>query len=147
MNMHPSAKAYAIIKNWEKFRPTAYRPTKRDRWTIGWGHTAGVYEGMTCTTAQAEIWLVQDTETAVECINRVVKVALTQNQFDALVSLVFNIGVTNFSSSHLLTHLNAGDYAGAADRFLKWDYSKGTELDGLENRRKQERDVFLSKGA
>jgi lysozyme len=82
-------------------------------------------------------------------VNRAVKVKLTQNQFDALVSLVYNIGPPNFNGSTLLRKLNAGDYAGAADQFLVWNKGRvGRKLvviSGLVNRRNAERQLFLRK--
>lgn len=144
MNMQPSDKAYALIKAWESFRPTAYKPTKFDIWTIGWGHTVGVKEGDTCDYATAQAWLVQDTADAVGMVNCNVKVPLTQNQFDACVSFAFNIELPFTSGHGFITKLNAGDYTGAADEMLKWDTQKGRVIDGLEHRRKAERALFLS---
>ena len=140
--MTPSDKAFAIIKKWEKFKPTAYKPTRRDRWTIGWGHTKDVQEGDTATTLQGEAWLREDVQAAVDAINQGCTRRPTQNQFDALTSFVFNVGVDNFLSSHLLAHFNAGDIKAASDAFMKWDFQDGIELDGLENRRADEQDLF-----
>ena len=69
---------------------------------------------------------------------------VTQNQFDALVSFTYNLGAGNLRSSTLLKKLNAGDYAGAADEFPKWNKAGGKELAGLTRRRNAERDLFLS---
>jgi lysozyme len=126
------------------FRPTAYRPTKKDVWTCGWGHTQGVMESTTCDYARAQAWIVEDVLVAVNAINSAVKVPLTQNQFDALVSFVFNIGVTHFLTSTLLKDLNAGQYVKAADAMLQWEYQDHAVLQGLERRREQERALFLA---
>lgn len=137
-----SAAGKAIIKEHEQLRLVAYLPTKRDVPTIGWGHTKGVKLGMTCTVEQAEKWLESDLFDAEVCINRNVLVPLTQNQFDALVSFAFNVGLSAFRTSTLRKLLNAGDYAGAAAQFPKWKYQKGKELGGLVRRRAAERALF-----
>lgn len=117
-------------------------------WTIGYGDTGpDVVKGLTITKAQAEERLRKRLVEFEGYVNRAVKVKLTQNQFDALVSLVYNIGPTNFNNSTLLRKLNAGDYAGAADQFLVWNKGrvegKLQVIDGLTNRRKKERQLFL----
>ena len=140
--MNPSTWLYAFLKTYEQFRPVAYKPTPKDKWTIAWGHTNGVKEGDTCTTVQGQLWLEDDVDSAVEAINRLCNVEMTQNQFDALTSLVFNIGVGNFETSTLLRKLNAEDYDGAAEQFLVWDEQKGEEMPGLETRREAEKARF-----
>lgn len=142
--MTPSLACYALIKRFESFRPTAYRPTKNDVWTIAWGHTAGVKEGDTCDYAQGEAWLTQDALDAAKPINEHVAVPLTQPQFDALVSFVFNVGVGNFEESTLLRLLNDGEYTVAANEMLKWDHQGRAVLSGLERRDEAERALFLS---
>lgn len=144
--MTPSPWLYDYLRGREKFRPTAYLPTRDDKWTIGYGHTRGVKEGDTCTTDKAEQFLHEDAATAVDCVNRLVcaHVTLTQPQFDALCSLVFNIGGPNFASSTLLTHLLAGEMQAAADQFRAWKYQKKRVLPGLVERREEERARFLS---
>lgn len=77
-------------------------------------------------------------------VNSLVTVPLTQNQFDALVSLVYNIGGANFKSSTLLAKLNAKCYSCAAEQFPRWNLSHGKVLKGLTNRRFQEKILFLS---
>lgn len=136
------------IKEHEALRLTAYLPTKNDVWTIGWGHTKTAKQGMVITEAQAEQLIRDDLEWVEAVIDRMVKVAITQNQRDALGSLIFNIGATNFSKSTVLRKLNAKDYKGAADAFLMWDKQKDKQtgqmvaLRGLTRRRQQERDLF-----
>ena len=76
-------------------------------------------------------------------VNDLVKVPLTQNQFDALVSLTYNIGTGAFEKSTLLKKLNTGDYQGAADQFTVWNKGGGKVLQGLVNRRAKEKEVFL----
>ena len=117
-------------------------------WTIGYGDTGpDVVKGLVITKAQAEERLRKRLREFEGYVNRAVKVKLTQNQFDALVSLVYNIGPTNFISSTLLRKLNASDYAGAADQFLVWNKGrvdgKLVVINGLTNRRHEERELFL----
>lgn len=110
-------------------------------WTIGYGHTRNVKQGDKCTEAQATTWLHEDLFDAEAAVNQVA-VPLSQFQFDALVSFVFNVGSGNFAKSTLLRKLNAGDYDGAADEFPRWNKSGGRELNGLTARRADEKDLF-----
>lgn len=143
LSMTPSPRLYAYLRDREQFRPTAFKPTKRDKWTIGYGRTKGVKPGDTCTLADGERFLREDVAWAVEAVNRAATVPLTQNQFDALVSFVYNVGAPNFLTSHLLQHLDAGAYAKAADDMLQWDHQDGVVVAGLDVRRHQERAWFL----
>lgn len=113
-------------------------------WTIGYGHTKGVRQGMVCSQAQAEQWLLEDVASAEDSINRVVKVPLTQASFDALVDFTFNVGIGRLITSTLLKKLNSGDYAGAADEFKKWDIAGGKVMSGLLARRLAEAGMFAS---
>lgn len=142
-SLFASSWVYDFLKSYEKFRPTAYLPTKNDVWTIGWGHTRGVKEGDTCTTDQAMDWLHADMATATASIHAHCTADLEQHQFDALVSLVFNIGVGAFEESTLLRKLNDRDYGGAAAELPKWDKQKGVELGGLLTRRLAEQKRFV----
>jgi GH24 family phage-related lysozyme (muramidase) len=118
--------------------------------TIGVGHTSAagpptVTKGMTITAAQSDEILSRDLKTFEKGVRAAVKVKLSQNEFDALVSLAFNIGVGAFSKSTLVRKLNAGDRAGAAEQFLVWNKAGGRVLKGLSNRRADERKLFLNK--
>ena len=115
--------------------------------TIGYGHTAGVVIGDTCNEQQAQAWLYQDLYTADVAVNKAVTVCLTQNQFDALVSLAFNIGAYAFAHSTLVRILNAGSVQAAADQFLVWDKTNGQTNPGLLRRRNAERTLFLTPSA
>lgn len=137
-------KSTQIIRDFEKLKLTAYLPTKDDVWTIGYGHTKGVKPGMTITEEQAEIYLKEDVKWAEDAVNKLVKVKLNQNQFDALVSFVFNIGESQFSTSTMLRKLNVGDYEGASNEFPRWNKQKGKVLNGLIRRREMERTLFLT---
>jgi lysozyme len=115
--------------------------------TIGWGSIRmfgnPVKMGMTCTQAQADEQAALDVKATEDAINKLVKVLITQNQFDALVNLVYNIGIPAFSKSTLLRKLNARDYLGAGSEFMRWVYDNGKEVDGLKNRRRREKAKFL----
>lgn len=123
-------------------------------WTLGWGHTKGVRMGQHCTLAQAEQWAVEDCADAERAVNDLVGVPLTQNQFDALVSFVFNVGrgrpqsdpkgPAGFHGSTLLRKLNAKDYTGAAKEFPRWNKGGGVILNGLVMRRADEQALFLT---
>lgn len=139
-----------FIRESEQLRLKAYKPTKNDVWTIGYGHTKGVVPGMTITEAQAEQLLYEDLLWVEDTIKRNVKVPLNQNQYDALGSWVFNLGEGNLKSSTLLKKLNAKDYTGAANEFLKWNKQTNKKtgkkeiLNGLTIRRMKEKELFLT---
>lgn len=114
-------------------------------WTNGYGNTHGVVPGSIITLQQAKNDLASNVEGAEYVVNTVVTVPLTQNQFDALVDFVFNLGSGNFQSSTLLRKLNAGDYAGAATQFPLWNHSGGHIVSGLTKRRLAEQALFNSK--
>ncbi len=131
-----------MVEDFEGVRLTAYKDG-RGIPTIGVGHTQGVQMGDIITFDQADKLLSGDLKTAENAVNHLVKVPLTQNQFDALVSLTFNIGQGNFSMSTVLRKLNMGDNPAAADAFLMWKKIAGEDSPGLLNRRTAERTVFL----
>ena len=131
-----------LIKKHEGLRLKAYLPTPNDVWTIGYGHTRDVRPGQVISQSQAEDFLRQDLDWVENSLNKSVKVPLKQNQYDALASLVYNIGATNFQSSTLLRKLNTGDYKGASEQFLVWNKQKGRTLKGLVKRRQEEKDYF-----
>lgn len=118
--------------------------------TIGVGHTSAagdpkVAKGMTITAAQSDAILANDLRSVEKSLYRLVTVPLSQNQFDALVSFVFNVGEGNFAKSTMLKYLNAGDYDGAADQFGMWTKAGGKTMQGLVTRRTAERVQFLTK--
>lgn len=113
--------------------------------TIGIGHLIKKGEVFTTLTQQqAEELLAKDLKQFEEGVSTSVKVALTQNQFDALVSFAFNLGIGNLNSSTLLKKLNVGDIQGAADQFPRWNKAGGKTLAGLTRRRLAEKELFLS---
>jgi lysozyme len=131
-----------LIKKSEALRLLAYADTGAVP-TIGWGHTRGVTLGLAITREQAEAFLREDVRDAEREVNRLVYVPLTQNQFDALVDFVFNIGGFKFERSTLLRMLNKKDYLGAANQFPRWVYdSKKVKQPGLVIRRDREKELF-----
>ena len=145
--MTPSERCYDLIKEFEGCRLTAYPDpaTGGDPITIGVGHTGPeVHLGMTISQSIADAYLMKDAEHAADAVRRGVTVKINQNQFDALVSLVFNIGAGNFQKSTLLRKLNAGDTLGASLEILRWNKAAGREMAGLTRRRAAEQSLFLS---
>jgi len=112
--------------------------------TIGYGHTQGVTWGQTITQLQAEEILKQDLNYFEKSVTDLVKVPLTDNQFAALVSFTFNVGVGALTESTLLRSLNQSKYQTAADQFLRWVNGGGKEMAGLVRRREAERTLFLT---
>jgi lysozyme len=135
-------KGTALIHSFESLALTAYQD-QRGIWTIGWGHTPA-YKGQTCTQEQADAWFQADTRAACQAISRNIDVALTQNQFDALVSFTYNVGVSAAAGSTLFRYVNQGCWDVAAAEFLRWDHVDGVTSAGLARRRAAERDLFLS---
>jgi lysozyme len=130
-----------LTERFEGLRLKAYQDSA-GIWTIGYGHTGGVSPGDTCTGEQAEQWLAEDVKTAEDAVNRLVKVPLAQDQFDALVDFVYNVGEGNFAHSTMLRLLNAGDHQAASQEFVKWDLAGGVQVAGLLRRRMAEQEVF-----
>lgn len=116
------------------------------KWTIGYGSTKGIRSGMRITEAEAENLLADDLNEHGKAVHRYVEVPLSQNQYDALTSLVFNIGPANFKSSTLLKKLNAGQYNEVPDQLMRWNKArvdgKLTPLRGLTRRRTAEAALF-----
>lgn len=134
----------AIVKSFEGFRDTAYMPRPGDRWTIGYGHTEGVKEGDTCTEPQANQWLIQGMQEAETDVNKLVSVPLSQGEYDALVSLAYNIGFKDFRASTLLAYLNQRKYAMAGSQILVWNKAGGVIMAGLVRRRQAEFKLYNS---
>lgn len=132
----------ALIQSYEQCRLAAYLPTAHDVPTIGYGHTRGVAMGDTCTQEQADAWFLEDVAWAEDCVNRSVGALLSQQEFDACVSLCFNIGCRAFSGSTLVKLLNADDFEGAAKQFPVWNKQNHVELAGLTRRRTAEAELF-----
>lgn len=134
-----------LIKSSEGVRLEAYQDSA-GVWTIGYGHTAYVKPGQVIAAAEAETLLAEDLKNFEVGVSRLVKVPLNQNQFDALVSFAFNLGLGALSSSNLLRLLNSGFYEKAAEEFGRWVYVGDQKLPGLVARREKEKQLFLKPG-
>lgn len=117
-------------------------------WTIGIGHTGPeVHEGLVWNDSQIDSAFENDSAKYESAVSKLVTVTLNQFQFDALVCLVFNIGIQAFKDSTLLRKLNAGDYAGAANEFTRWCRNDGKKMLGLYRRRYAEKLLFGGESA
>jgi lysozyme len=132
-----------LIKQSEALRLDAYQDSV-GVWTIGYGHISGVKENDRITEEQADAFLKADLETVEKCIANCVSVSLTQGQYDALCSFVFNLGCMALRNSTLLRKLNSGDDVGASEEFQKWSHAGGKVLAGLVTRRAKEAEMFLT---
>lgn len=142
--MKISSKGLNLIKSFEGLELKAYKDVVGVL-TIGYGSVGPhVYEGQTITQAQAETLLRKDVERFEKGVTDLVKVSINQNQFDALVSFSFNLGLANLKSSTLLRKLNSLDYLGAANEFVRWNRAGGAVVKGLTRRRMAEKELFLS---
>lgn len=143
--MQVSNRLIEFLKAREGLRLTAYRDPgdPKGPWTVGYGHTGPeVVKGYTVTAKIAEDDLRKDIQWAEAAVLDCVKKPLTQSQFDALVSLTYNIGRTQFAGSTLVRKLNAGDVSGAAAEFDRWIHNDGKVVKGLILRRAAERKMF-----
>ncbi len=137
-------KGIDLIKHFESLQLKAYLcPAKV--WTIGYGHTLGVKPSDKISEPQAERFLRADLIQVERDLQKIIRVPLTQEQFDALVSFTFNCGIRAVSTSTLIRKLNTRDYEGAANEFPRWVFANGKKLGGLERRRILERRLFESK--
>lgn len=142
--MTPSTKCADFIKGYEACRLTAYLPTKHDVPTIGWGSTGpDIRLGMTWTQEQADARFASDLARFGAKVSDLIGSAPTkQNEYDAMVSLAYNIGQGNFASSTVLRKHKAGDHDGAAAAFALWNKQKGVVLNGLTKRRAAEAAMY-----
>ena len=142
--MNISQEGLALIKKFEGCELEAYK-CAAGVWTIGYGSTKGVKEGDTITQEEADNLLLHEMEEYESYINNLVEVDLEQNQFDALVSWVFNLGPANLKASTLLKVLNAKDYEGVPAQIKRWNKAGGKVLQGLIRRREAESLLFENK--
>lgn len=142
--MVTSESGIRMIKSFEGLRMEAYR-CPAGILTIGYGHTGNVREGQVCTEKEAEMWLIEDIREAEKAVSNIkASRLLRQNEFDALVSFAFNVGVNAFRDSTLLKLIKQGaDEATIRAEFGKWCHSGGRRIDGLVRRRKAEADMFF----
>ena len=136
-------KGIELIKKFEGCRLKAYQDSV-DVWTIGYGHTEGVYEGMEISQHQADTMLASDLGKYGNYINEYVTVALNPNQFDALTSWVYNLGPGNLKSSTMLKVLNEGSYDDVPFQIKRWNKAGGKVLKGLVRRREAEAELFAT---
>jgi len=132
----------AIIKESEGLRLDAYQ--NGGQWLIGYGHARTAKAGMTITESKADQLLLEDVAASENAVRSMARVPVNRNQFSAMVSLAYNLGSGGFSRSVVLSRLNKGDYAGAADGFLQYNRAGGQVDDHLTERRQKERALFLS---
>lgn len=133
-----SASALVGIAVHEGYRGEAYIPVKGDVPTIGFGTTAGVQPGDRIEPVQALVRKLADVQRFEGALKECVRVPLHQHEYDAFLSLAYNIGPGAFCGSTLVRRLNAGDYAGACAEILRWDRFRGEPLRGLTLRRQAE---------
>ena len=135
--------ALLLIKSFEQLRLNSYL-CPAGRWTIGYGHTEGVNRGMLITEKTADAFLQQDIRNAEHSINQM-GADLTQEQFDALVSFVFNVGVQAFNVSTIRKKiLRDPNDPSIADEFRRWIYAGNEKMPGLIKRREQEIKLYYS---
>ena len=147
--MKISPRGLELIKDFEGFSSSAYLDVVNIP-TIGWGNTfyadgrkVKLGDQISKTDALKLLEVVANRDFA-DKIFPSIKVKVTQSQFDAMVSLAYNIGVGAFLKSTLLKKVNAGDFAGAGEEFLRWNKAGGKEVLGLTRRREREKQLFLS---
>ncbi|MCM1280954.1 MAG: lysozyme [Alistipes senegalensis] len=143
--LYISAACLVGIAGYEGYRGQAYMPTPNDRPTIGFGETKGVRMGDKTTPERALVQLLKSTQAHAEAIRSCISVPLYQHEWDAYVSLAYNIGTGNFCKSTLVKKLNAEDYAGACKEILRWDRQAGKTLPGLIRRRQGEYATCIGK--
>ncbi len=139
--------AQSLIKSFEQLRLVAYLPTPNDVLTIGYGHTGkDVTEGLVWTKERAEEVFQQDIAERAEelyfALDYGIRDSLTDNQFGALVSFVYNEGISAFKSSTMLRLINTRQYEAASEQFPRWIYQGDEKLGGLIRRRAAERALF-----
>jgi lysozyme len=142
--MKISQEGVNLIKHFEGCRLEAYK-CPAGVWTIGYGHTKGVKEGDAIEQEAAEAFLIEDLEAFEQAVARLVKVPITQQQFDALVSFTFNLGAGNLAASTLLRKLNNYQYIEVPEQMMRWVKAGGQVLDGLIRRRAAEAALFQNK--
>ncbi|POA98395.1 muraminidase [Chromobacterium sinusclupearum] len=140
--MQTSTNGINLIKQFEGLKLTAYQDSV-GVWTIGYGHTGpDVRAGLTISNSQADQLLRLDLQRFEQGVSNLVKAVINQNQFDALISFSYNLGLGNLQSSTLLRLLNQGDYQAAAGQFHLWNKAGGKVLPGLTRRRLAEQALF-----
>ena len=148
--MYISSSCTNLVKKYEGFRSKPYK-CPANVWTIGYGSTfylngekVSLHDSEISETFASEL-LEKVLNDFASKVDKVIKVSLNQNQFDALVSFTYNIGISAFTKSTLLTKLNNADFQGASYEFIRWNKANGKVLKGLTNRRLDEQKLFENK--
>ena len=139
--MQLSKTGIELLKHFEGCELKAYQDSV-GVWTIGYGHTKGIYEGLEITQSEAEKMLVDELPEYEGYITDKIVPRLQQHDFDALVCWVYNLGPTNLSSSTMLKKLNAGEFKEVPFQMKRWDKAGGQPLLGLTRRRNAEALLF-----
>lgn len=133
-----------LIKKFEGLRLEAYL-CPAGVWTIGYGHTKGVKKGQVITQSEADNLLKEDLSSFEKGVTSLIKSNINQNQFSALVSFAFNLGLSNLKNSTLLKKVNANpNDRTIVDEFIRWIYAGGKQLEGLKRRRQAEAYLYFS---
>ena len=139
--MKTSQKGIDLIKSFEGCKLQSYK-CPAGIWTIGYGTTLGIRPAMRITLQEAEDYLKRDLKQFEDCVNMLVKVVLTQNEFDALVSWTYNLGCGSLRKSTMLKYLNEGKKQFVTSEMVKWNKANGRVLKGLILRREAEAVLF-----
>jgi lysozyme len=140
-DLKTSQEGISLIKSFEGCELTAYRCSANVP-TIGFGHTAGVSDGDTCTQEEAETMLAEDLVEFEDYVKNYVESELQQNEFDALVAWTYNLGPANLKESTMLKELNSGNFEEVPRQMKRWNRAGGEVLDGLIRRREAESRLF-----
>lgn len=136
--------AAGLVRQFEGCKLTAYRDVGRGVLTIGWGHTGpDVHEGLIWTQAQADATLIQDLQNAAIAAHSIIKTKLSDKQTGAIITLCFNVPVSDLKTSHLMDAVNDGDWSEAVHQWIGWDHANHVELKGLLRRRLIEAATYL----
>lgn len=143
--MKINKKGIEMIKHFESLRLKSYLDTG-GVWTIGYGSTGSeIKEGLVWTEEQAERRFIEDLAAFESGVEKLLKVNINENQFSALVSFAYNVGLNALKKSTLLKKLNSNDFDGAANEFLRWNKDNGKIIKGLTRRREAEKKLFEDK--
>ena len=144
VNMNISNEGISLIKKFEGCELESYKDAV-GVWTIGYGHTKNVKEGMSISKEQADNMLLNELDEYCEYVENAVEVDLEQCQIDALVSWTYNLGPTNLKNSTMLKVLNNKDFEQVPNEIKRWNKAGGEVLDGLIRRREAEALLFQGK--
>ncbi len=144
--MHNRNKAIALIKKYEGFRANAYRLAGETYYTIGYGESnASINKNSKTTEAEASVFISRRLEELTKSLSKIVKVDLNENQYNALLSFIYNIGITAFTQSTILKRINSSEFDLASKEFDRWvKGADGKPISGLVIRRKEEKQLFIS---